>query len=168
MGELGCGSGIGGLGAALVGNHVILTDKAEIQARTQSNVDQNMENIQSVGGSCSYVDLDWKKDPSEWSTAIPKHLDLVIASDVVWATPFIKPFLAVVKALFERAVKENNGRIPEVLFSNKTRDPKVEAAFFDACPEYGISVDSALHSGGFEESDPYYHARVTIFRLRPI
>lgn len=48
--ELGSGTGIAGIAAALLGAHVVLTDRAGTLPLLQSNVHQHAEAISQAGG----------------------------------------------------------------------------------------------------------------------
>eukprot|EP00391_Amoebophrya_sp_Ameob2_P003625 CAMPEP_0179000324 /NCGR_PEP_ID=MMETSP0795-20121207/10598_1 /TAXON_ID=88552 /ORGANISM="Amoebophrya sp., Strain Ameob2" /LENGTH=465 /DNA_ID=CAMNT_0020693287 /DNA_START=46 /DNA_END=1443 /DNA_ORIENTATION=- len=181
--ELGAGTGISGLGAALLpNNRVILTDKpdARIREQTEQNIQLNRSTIEEANSSCKFYPLDWNKTETaeDLTTQIPREelrkTDLIIASDVVWAHPFVKPFLTTLKRLCDFLVDETmssagttggaaNGL--EILFSHKERDPSVEEAFLKALPEYKFRVAEKLLSGGLGENHANYSAKVRIYRL---
>jgi len=158
--ELGAGSGIAGFGAAFGGHHVWLTDKEVMTTRTSKNIEMNQEAVRRAGGSVRYACLDWHAPVGSWS-AIPRELDLIVASDVVWATPFIEPFLGVLEKLLQLTPEAP----PEILFAHKSRDPAVETAFFEEAERRGFVSVESLVSGGLEEDNEYFHPRVTLHKL---
>ena len=112
---------------------------------------------------------------SSWS-ALPEHLDLIVASDVVWAKPFIDPFLNVLDNLVTISSRgsssgsgiegeEEKKTCPEILFAHKSRDPSVEDAFFEEAATRGFIILETLVSGGLTENNEYFHPRVTLYKL---
>jgi len=157
--ELGSGSGIGGLALALAGHNVILSDKACIKQNLDLNAEMNRKNIYANGGSVQTMVLDWSDSPEKWKS-LTKDLDLITASDVVWAATLIHPFLSAVKYICSEQKKK-----PQILFSSKTRDPKVDQSFLLTLADYGLKVNWKKLSGGLPEKDPYYHPDVTMYEL---
>merc|ERR1719421_446743 len=142
--DLGCGSGLSGIAAALVGAHATLTDKAAIEARTQENIRLNAAAVAAAGGRCEFKPLDWTQLPAR-GTPLTKvgfpHDDYkyVVASDVLWAPFFIKPFLEVLQL----CVKSPSTTVVVV---QKVRDDSVDKAFLSSLSDYGFALDRSVVS----------------------
>jgi len=142
--DLGCGSGVSGIAAALVGAHATLTDKAAIEARTQENIRLNAAAVAAAGGRCEFKPLDWTQLPAR-GTPLTKvgfpHDDykFVVASDVLWAPFFIKPFLEVLQL----CVKSPSTTVVVV---QKVRDDSVDKAFLSSLSDYGFALDRSVVS----------------------
>ena len=83
--ELGCGSGLVGFAAALLGGNVVLTDRACIEARTRKNIHKNQESFRNVGGFANYEILDWNDTHVAAGQAADPY-PVVLAADVLWET----------------------------------------------------------------------------------
>lgn len=164
--DLGTGSGIGGLGWALCGHDVTLSDKAVISARTQNNVDLNLENVLKAGGQCKYSVYDWDKI-HEYKTKLfdecaYRYCDAIIASDVVWSTVFITPYL---KSLWEisRFVQQKQGSFPRLIMAHKTRAQDVDDELFRRLPEFGLRLKSKVMSGDI--SAEFAHPKIAVYEF---
>merc|ERR1719355_447776 len=62
--DIGCGSGVAAIAAALCGGDVTMTDKAAIQARTEHNLALNEESVTEAGGKAVFRVLDWQALPA--------------------------------------------------------------------------------------------------------
>ncbi|CAD7944661.1 unnamed protein product [Amoebophrya sp. A120] len=184
--ELGAGTGISGLAAALCGHDVTVTDKAgTVGAQLRANLARNERGVRDAGGSCQYRELDWDvwkkkqygpatstEDQTSSGVApapvVPEHVreftragvDVILASDVVWAHPFIASFLQVLQTLCTHLPTS-----VQILFAHKQRDSTVEDAFLRALPEYGFRVVEKLLSGGLPPDHVFYSGKVQLYRL---
>ncbi len=55
--ELGCGTGISGIAAALCGNHVVISDRDVCRERAEKCIQLNEAAIREAGGSCEMEEL---------------------------------------------------------------------------------------------------------------
>jgi predicted nicotinamide N-methyase len=136
--DLGCGSGISGIAAALCGADVTLSDKAAVEARTMHNVALNGQNVAAAGGQCVFRVLDWQRLPPS-STPLSQvglpyeRYDFVVASDVLWAPVFIKPFLEVLRLTVRDSATT-------VIIVQKIRDPSIDEEFIATLPKAGFTL----------------------------
>lgn len=145
--DLGCGSGISGIAAGLVGGHVTLSDKAAIEGRTNTNIQLNAANVAAAGGRCEFRSLDWTQlPPMLWAGApLTKvgfpcdNYKYVVASDVLWAPFFIQPFMEVLSL----CVRDPSTTIVVV---QKVRDEGVDDAFLKVLPQYGFALERSVLS----------------------
>merc|ERR1719487_2598448 len=142
--DLGCGSGVSGIAAALVGAHATLSDKAAIEARTKENIRLNATMVANAGGQCEFKALDWLQLPPR-DTPLTKvgfphdNYKFIVASDVLWAPFFIQPFLEVLQL----CVKDP---LSTVVVVQKVRDPAVDEAFLSVISQYGFALDRRVLS----------------------
>jgi predicted nicotinamide N-methyase len=142
--DLGCGSGLSGIAAAFCGAHTTLSDKSAIEARTQENIRLNAATIGNAGGRCEFKPLDWMQLPPKNTPLTQVGFPLnnykyIVASDVLWAPIFIKPFLEVLQL----CVKDPSSTIVVV---QKVRDEGVDQAFISALSQYGFALDRSVVS----------------------
>jgi predicted nicotinamide N-methyase len=130
--ELGCGTGVAGLGAALLGASVILTDLPDVVPLTQKNVIANQCGVSNAGGSCTVCVLDWTAP----SLLIDKFCPtLVLAADCIYSVGAIAPIMTVVLPLLSR---DEPG--VTLLWCHKRRHEHVDAALRRAWVEAGLQV----------------------------
>ena len=79
--ELGSGTGVAGLAAALCGAQVVLSDLPAAVSLLKRNVDRNSRAVELSGGSAKVRTLDYREPltDSYWRT-----FDLIIGTDLVW------------------------------------------------------------------------------------
>jgi len=114
--ELGAGTGLCGLTAALLGCSCLLTDKKdEVTGVMNNSVELNKGNIEKAGGRCDVAELSWGDDIGvdaalRWCAAVKqqpmtsmpepvRNLDLVLAADVVYHSDLISPLVATIAKL---------------------------------------------------------------------
>mmetsp|Transcript_22621 Transcript_22621/g.49564 ORF Transcript_22621/g.49564 Transcript_22621/m.49564 type:complete len:383 (-) Transcript_22621:242-1390(-) len=156
--DLGCGSGITSIAAALVGAQVYATDREIIRERTERNVANNVAAIARNGGSCEFKVLDWLTLP-QGIESLPPCPDLLIASDVIWDKSFIDPFL---KAL-QHAGRDSN---PRIVMGHKQRSEELDAQFFDAANKAGFEVVQTLLSTEVIPETKFHHELVSIYIMQ--
>jgi predicted nicotinamide N-methyase len=88
--ELGAGTGLVGMAAALVfQHHTILTDLPEIVPNLEQNARSNSEVISSCGGTVSAAVLDWTR-PEEFELdnfdGSPKTFPLIVVADPIYSS----------------------------------------------------------------------------------
>lgn len=89
--ELGCGLGLCGIAAAMLGaKHVSLTDMDYILPTVQHNIKTN-----SLSHLARGVCLDWTRP--EQSSIDWRNVDLVISSDTLWLAHLIAPLVSTLK-----------------------------------------------------------------------
>jgi len=161
--ELGCGSGIGGLSFALLGHDVFLTDQPEIQSRTQKNIMSNATAISQAGGHATFQVLDWNLvdrmhglgPGNEFGT-----FDIVIASDVIWANSFIKPFLKTLQKVTTETTK--------IYMGHKTRSEEIDTNFMDALGEFGFELaETILPHDVIDHKYSLQKVSIYVFRRKP-
>lgn len=123
--ELGCGTGISGIAMALMGADVILTDQEVLRERAEKNMALNASAVQSGGGSCRFVTLDWKDLPASLDSKFgPEPFDFIITSDTIWIDILVEPFMDALR----RCYPHGGGR-PTVLVGQKARHEALESQF---------------------------------------
>eukprot|EP00669_Euglena_mutabilis_P005448 TRINITY_DN16904_c0_g1_i1.p1 TRINITY_DN16904_c0_g1~~TRINITY_DN16904_c0_g1_i1.p1 ORF type:complete len:270 (+),score=59.17 TRINITY_DN16904_c0_g1_i1:40-810(+) len=129
--EVGCGTGISGLAAALKGADVTLTDLPVLQTSVEAHISLNQPAITHACGSARFRPLDWDR----MDAAIAgETYDLILASDCVWHKQHVAPFIRVLRAICSAA-----SRPCTVLMGHKLRDEDVGAPFFRALADAGFS-----------------------------
>eukprot|EP00812_Abedinium_dasypus_P009512 NODE_3199_length_816_cov_288.693824.p1 GENE.NODE_3199_length_816_cov_288.693824~~NODE_3199_length_816_cov_288.693824.p1 ORF type:complete len:211 (+),score=57.02 NODE_3199_length_816_cov_288.693824:3-635(+) len=137
--DLGCGSGVAGLGLALMGHAVVLSDLAGMQAdATQLNIAHNEAQFKEAGGSATFEVLDWTNLPADRERF--GHFDLVFAADVIWHESFVPPF---VEALHWASKGPGLG---EILLSHRRRDAESVAGFESLIQQKGWLLERKVES----------------------
>eukprot|EP00411_Alexandrium_monilatum_P099680 CAMPEP_0175798836 /NCGR_PEP_ID=MMETSP0097-20121207/86182_1 /TAXON_ID=311494 /ORGANISM="Alexandrium monilatum, Strain CCMP3105" /LENGTH=258 /DNA_ID=CAMNT_0017110057 /DNA_START=89 /DNA_END=863 /DNA_ORIENTATION=+ len=81
--ELGCGTGLAGLAAAVQGAHVILTDLQEVLCQTtEANLEANTPALQASGGIAKLQPLAWGDTVDHLEPGPP--FDYVLAADIIY------------------------------------------------------------------------------------
>lgn len=97
--ELGTGTGLVGISAALMGaKEAILTDLEYTMANLERNVAMTMAKTSSIHGAISTRVLDWFAPPLDMG-----NLDLILASDVVWVEELIAPLVQTMATLVRQS-----------------------------------------------------------------
>lgn len=93
--ELGSGTGVVGIAAALLGaTRVLLTDLNYTLPNTRSNVDRNRRYFR-LGSSVDVAELDWFR-PETYPSS--ETFDLVLAADVVWVEQLVPGLVNALRA----------------------------------------------------------------------
>lgn len=104
--ELGAGCGLSGLGMALLGCEVVVTDQAEVVPLLRRNMERNMARAKYSAleyshlgpiGSVEVAELDWG-NPQQ-AEALHPPFDYIIGTDVVYKEHLLPPLLESVLAL---------------------------------------------------------------------
>eukprot|EP00941_MAST-03F_sp_MAST-3F-sp1_P000345 g345.t1 len=127
--ELGAGTGICGLFAALQGAHVVITDREESLDLIRLNINLNLKAIEAAGGTCICQKLDWNtwKKPDSFT-----EYDYIFASDVVYSKAVVDPLIRVLNSLCNDTNK--------CILAYKLRDEIAEVRFFEALLKTDFSV----------------------------
>lgn len=101
--ELGSGSGLLGIVAALLGGDVVLTDVPELVPLLEDNVVVNQEAINTHGGHVRCV-------PLEWSCSLPPELqdgaDFVLCSDCIYNN--VSSYVPLLRTLSKLLMRPNS------------------------------------------------------------
>ncbi len=145
--ELGAGTGLAGLAAAVLGAQTVITDLPYC-------LDSIRANAAATGvvppGSVTVRELDWLKP----AFAEGETYDLVLGADIVWLDHLVAPLCQ----LFER-ILELNPRV-QLLLSHQTRSQQTDDVFFERLGHRFLvaRVDPSELPEGFRES------KVNLFR----
>ncbi|KAH9300105.1 hypothetical protein KI387_011688, partial [Taxus chinensis] len=125
--ELGAGTGMVGIAAALLGAHVAITDLPHVLPNLEFNASANEESLQATkqGGSMSVKALRWGEE--EDVVKVGHNFDLILASDVVYHENLFDPLLLTLKWLL--LGKEEKSGNPILLMAHLRRWKK-DARFF--------------------------------------
>jgi hypothetical protein len=102
--DLGSGTGIVGIAAALLGASVTLTDLPSMLPTLQGNAAVNARAIGASGGSVQCVPLVWGAS-HEAAGGVLKAYDLVLASECVYSQEQFEPFLSTLLQLCGRGTR---------------------------------------------------------------
>lgn len=98
--ELGTGTAFVGICLAMMGATVVSTDLDIMLPLALDNVSLNAARVSAAGGAVRIVPHAWGTDTSPiLAAAAPKHLDYIIASEVVYDTELFQPLLTSLLAL---------------------------------------------------------------------
>jgi len=107
--ELGAGTGLCGVTAALCGARCLITDKAgEVTPIMACTVELNAEGISSAGGSAEVTELSWGDSEAcgralAWSasqcSSSDGFFDLIIGADVVYHVDLVQPLVRTLEEL---------------------------------------------------------------------
>jgi predicted nicotinamide N-methyase len=151
--EVGSGTGIVGLAAALLGGAVSLTDIPYCLPNLRRVVARNAVALRGRPGASAVVrELDWTRPEAAGEDI--RRPDLVVGADVVWIPSLVGP-LARTLAWLEAG---------EVLLAHKTRSRASDRAFLAALDEHGFEeperIDRREHHAGFSADE------IEIWRIR--
>jgi len=118
--ELGSGLGIAGLGAALLGAQVLLTDTGDTTPATAARVAAHADALGASGGSAETAVLDWR-EPVSAAVVAAGPFALVLAADACYRPDMVRPFFAALDAVV-------TAETAEVLVCHKRRSEETDAA----------------------------------------
>ncbi|GLJ37870.1 hypothetical protein SUGI_0770420 [Cryptomeria japonica] len=155
--ELGTGCGVAGMGLALLGLDVVLTDIAPVLPALKRNVKKNtaatsLKNAGKPGCSAGRVKISQLYWNNEKQIQVLKPpFDFIIATDVVYLENIVEPLIFTMNALA--------GPSSVILLGYQIRSPEAHRLFWEICPRF-FSVEKVpreyLHSDyAYEESDVY-------------
>ncbi|KAL2653586.1 hypothetical protein R1flu_021714 [Riccia fluitans] len=132
--EVGAGCGAAGLGAALLGLNVVLTDIQAVMGTLKRNVKRNVAatSLANAGksgcsaGKVKTAQLSWGN--AKQTAAVKPPFDIVIAADVVYVDSIAMPLI--------NAMCDLSDAQTYILFSYQLRDPDAHALFWRLLPDY--------------------------------
>lgn len=129
--EVGCGPGVAGIAAAVLGAEVTLTDLEYALPNLQATVQLNSHLYKS---EVKVGELDWFQ-PTK--STIPGLLtsNLIIGADVVWVEELIPPLASTLAYL-------SHGEVPVVL-AHQTRSTRGDELLFSELRSHGFKVEVA-------------------------
>lgn len=137
--DLGSGTGVAGLAAALCGADVILTDLPLAIPLLERNVTRNFAKVQSCGGAATVRVLDWREmgNATDFGSC-----DLLLACDLVWRADQCEPLVRWIASF----------RVPCLFpLTPRTKKQAVQEALRSAWDTYGIQVRQlGTQMGGFD------------------
>lgn len=88
--ELGAGTGIGGLAAAILGADAVITDRLVAIELIDRNIQRNLAEIEKHGGSAVSKELSWDDQSTNQSD---NSYDIILASDCVYEPEYYQSFI---------------------------------------------------------------------------
>ena len=119
--ELGAGTGLAGLSAAVLGAHVVISDLRYCLADIKRNLEAT--NVPSPG-SAIVRELDWLKPDAFFDNEMNGQFDFVLAADVVWLDHLVTPLVSLLKMLLHRHADL------QFVFAHQTRSEQTDVIFF--------------------------------------
>jgi len=146
--ELGCGTGLAGLAAAVQGAHVILTDLQEVLCQTtEANLEANTPALQASGGIAKLQPLAWGDTVDHLEPGPP--FDYVLAADIIYKPDLFEPL--------KRTLLQLSGPGTRVLLAYTRRRSQEEWFFSSICEDFRCSV---VEPGeGFGDEDGWQRFR---------
>eukprot|EP00743_Colponemidia_sp_Colp-15_P012594 GILK01014388.1.p1 GENE.GILK01014388.1~~GILK01014388.1.p1 ORF type:complete len:337 (-),score=38.66 GILK01014388.1:55-1017(-) len=158
--ELGAGTGLTGLSAALLGANVTLTDLPDVITNLQENIKLNQECIQQKLGTVEAVALDWFVALQRGVDGLDKRLqepfDVALAADVIWVEELIEPFVATLAALS----KVNPNMVSFI--AHQTRSTRADTKLFNQMKDKGLVVEGVTISPNVRQ---HLDDRFSIFKV---
>ncbi|XP_013383563.1 protein N-lysine methyltransferase METTL21A [Lingula anatina] len=93
--ELGAGTGLAGIAAAMLGGHLTLTDRAMALEYIQENVELNIKSLKTVP---KVTELDWGKNLFQFSDPF----DVILGADIIYIEDTFQDLLETLKHLCNR------------------------------------------------------------------
>jgi predicted nicotinamide N-methyase len=133
--ELGAGTGLVGLSAALLGaSKVVLTDLAYAQENLRCNVELNCHSF-PAGTTVLCDELDWLRADT-YACGKFQNPSIVLLADVVWLEPLVRPLVATLARIASCCA----GEPCAFYMAHQTRSRNVEELFFDSMRAAGFVV----------------------------
>eukprot|EP01039_Chlorochromonas_danica_P001678 gene1678-1832_t len=129
--EVGAGTGIAGMAAALLGaSSVILTDLPYALSNLQSNIARTIDNNSHLidHNHLNSKMLDWK-DPNTYP--IDHHWEVILGADVVWLEDLVHPLV--------EALRSCSSEDTRILLAHQTRTLRTDSVLWDALTTAGFS-----------------------------
>jgi predicted nicotinamide N-methyase len=132
--DLGTGCGVAGLGLALLGLNVVLTDIAPVMPALKRNFKKNVSSTSlasagkpgSQAGKVKIAQLYWENEKQ--IAALKPPFDYVIAADVVYLENIVEPLLNAMSALA--------GPHTIILLGYQIRQAEAHELFWRLCPDF--------------------------------
>jgi len=129
--ELGAGTGVSGLAAALCGaREVLLTDLdyslPQLRANTEATLNNSTSNSGKGWGAVNVRLLDW----SDATTYPSETWDVVLAADVAWLDHLVEPLVAAVRGTVRAGTITGTGTSTLFLLAHQTRSREVDDHLF--------------------------------------
>ncbi|KAI5068164.1 hypothetical protein GOP47_0016509 [Adiantum capillus-veneris] len=131
--DLGSGCGVAGLGFALLGLNIVLTDIAPVMPALRRNVKKNIASTSlvsagkpnSLSGKVKVAQLYWGN--ATQIGALKPPFDIIIATDVIYLENIVEPLLSTFCALA--------GPSSVILLGYQLRSPEADELFWRLCPD---------------------------------
>eukprot|EP00850_Spirogloea_muscicola_P013073 SM000087S23355 [mRNA] locus=s87:265381:268142:+ [translate_table: standard] len=159
--ELGAGCGLAGLGFALLGGNVLLTDQAEVLPILMRNADRNSTRAQltahdhsSIGhvGTVEVAELQWGNE--KHIAAANGPYDYIVATDVAYNEQLVEPLVDTILSLSTSSTT--------ILVGQESRSTIVDALLLKKCKQH-FTVKKVSHSKLHPE---YQHPAIDLFILK--
>ncbi|CAK0754517.1 hypothetical protein CVIRNUC_002304 [Coccomyxa viridis] len=150
--ELGAGTGIVGICAALLGAKVTLTDTASCLPLLKQNVEGHRNGIHCAGGHAELQILDWS-ETEDWTSNELQGYDVIFGADLVYNRTGVLQLLPAMQRLLKA--------LPDVavMLGHCSRHADVDDALMSGLKELGL----ALHRVAASQQDP----RVSVYIHSP-
>jgi SAM-dependent methyltransferase len=149
--ELGAGTGLVGIAAALLGADTLLTDLPYALPNLAAAVERNRPKLK---GSAVVAELDWFKPTAcaAATAAAAQGADFILGADVVWVEELIHPLLDTLVWATDKPTA--SGGKPVILLAHQTRSRASDAILFAGLAGRGFAVNTvprALHHARYSD-----------------
>lgn len=154
--ELGAGTGLVGLSAALLGaKEVVLTDLDYTMENLARNVDKTLAmapETERITRRVTTKVLDWFNPPTDLG-----DIDLILASDVVWIEELIAPLVGTMSVLMRHSTAPTR-----VLMSHQTRSLQSDQRLFDELQRHSLRLERVTADQLHPE---FVSDRISVFKI---